>query len=287
MSVASHVDPFPTGPSLIVKGYFAAPLDEALDEYKAAVARARYKNLKTEHDPHDAEINFKGGGRTGQIALRDTCKEAKTTYVQITARPTAAATIPAWFDELQSAATDFERETAFKDKDGANSALAELKNMYNENRAKLAVKAPVETAEIKKWLTNATAELKKGDLAGAHTFAKNILKELADAKAKLVRVPSLTGLDKVMSDLTAAAHDLNQEASFEDKPGTKRALTRFEKLFDAGKAKIEAKSEGAAELIDVALDAVKAEVANGDTEGTKRATKALVAAVAKAKALVG
>jgi hypothetical protein len=34
-----------------------------------------------------AEISYKSGDRTGQIALRDDCKEADTTRVHITNRP--------------------------------------------------------------------------------------------------------------------------------------------------------------------------------------------------------
>ena len=77
------------GPSLIVQGYYEADLVSALNEYKDAVKSAGYTNLKTEHDAHDAEINFAGGGSTGQIALRETCKEANTTFLRITIRPGA------------------------------------------------------------------------------------------------------------------------------------------------------------------------------------------------------
>ena len=45
------------------------------------------KILFTEKEDHDAEISYKGSGRTGQIALRDDCSESDTTRVHITNRP--------------------------------------------------------------------------------------------------------------------------------------------------------------------------------------------------------
>jgi hypothetical protein len=75
------------GPTKVVDGYWASGIDEAYDEYLNAVKEAKYDVLFTEKEDHDAEISYKGSGRTGQIALRDDCSESDTTRVHITNRP--------------------------------------------------------------------------------------------------------------------------------------------------------------------------------------------------------
>ncbi len=75
------------GPTRVIDGYWASGLDEAYDEYKEAVEQANYDVLFTEKEEHDAEISYKGEGRTGQIALRDDCTEDDTTRVHVTSRP--------------------------------------------------------------------------------------------------------------------------------------------------------------------------------------------------------
>jgi hypothetical protein len=75
------------GPTVVVDGYWTAGLGEALREYQDHVTQARYTVLHKERDEHDAEINYKGSSRTGQIALRDNCSERATTRVHITNRP--------------------------------------------------------------------------------------------------------------------------------------------------------------------------------------------------------
>ena len=75
------------GPTKVVDGYWAAGLDEAYEEWTRAVDEAGYDTLFTEKEEHDAEISYKGSGRTGQIALRDNCSEDDTTRVHITSRP--------------------------------------------------------------------------------------------------------------------------------------------------------------------------------------------------------
>lgn len=75
------------GPTNVVDGYWTADLDEAYKEFKDQVERAGYEILFTEKEQHDAEISYKGSGRTGQIALRDDCSEDDTTRVHITSRP--------------------------------------------------------------------------------------------------------------------------------------------------------------------------------------------------------
>jgi hypothetical protein len=75
------------GPTRVIDGYWTAGLDEAYREYKDEVERAGYDVLFTEKEEHDAEISYKGEGRSGQIALRDDCSESDTTRVHITSRP--------------------------------------------------------------------------------------------------------------------------------------------------------------------------------------------------------
>jgi hypothetical protein len=279
------------GPTLIVHGYFAAGLDEALNEYKAAVAKAHYVNLHTEHDPHDAEINYSSPTTTGQIALRDDCREANTTEIQITSRPknpgTPAATVPAWFVKLRSSVNDLVRETANRDKDGSARALAELKTTFTASKAKLKVKAPDETAALTMWIAKASAALKAGNLAGAHTYAVNMTKELSDAADKITGggvVPG-PGIVGTFAQLKQDAHDLSQEVGFHDTPGTKRALATFTTDFNAHRAQIAAQSAKAASLISNALADLTTEVRNNDKAGIARATTALVAAVNQAAKL--
>jgi hypothetical protein len=76
------------GPSQVVDGYWTAALDEAYPEYKEAVESADgYEILFSEQEEDDAEISYKGEGRSGQIALREDCSESDTTRVHITSRP--------------------------------------------------------------------------------------------------------------------------------------------------------------------------------------------------------
>jgi hypothetical protein len=274
------------GPTLIVNGYFAAALDEALSEYKAAVKRARYTNLKTEHEAHDAEINFEGGGITGQIALRDTCKESGTTLVQITARPKSAA-IPASIEKLEAAAEDLVRETSLKDKAGSRRAFTALKSAFKKAERLLETKARDEAKEIDPRLDKLDVALKSGDFREANDLAKEIRSAVEDAVRKFRAGGSTAkGLALVMEKLKEAARELDQEASLKDTAGTKRALSAFQKLFNANKRRIEAKSTAAEELIGRALDRVSEEVRNQDTDKIRPATRALVAAVVKAAKLV-
>jgi hypothetical protein len=75
------------GPTNVVDGYWTAGLDEVYKEFKDQIDEAGYDTLFTEKEDHDAEISYKGSGRTGQIALRDNCTESDTTRVHITNRP--------------------------------------------------------------------------------------------------------------------------------------------------------------------------------------------------------
>jgi hypothetical protein len=75
------------GPTKVVDGYFAAPFDETYKDYKEAVERSGYQITFDEKEEHDSEINYKGQSRSGQIALRDDCRESGITRIHITSRP--------------------------------------------------------------------------------------------------------------------------------------------------------------------------------------------------------
>jgi hypothetical protein len=75
------------GPTKIVDGYWTAGLDEAYKEYKEQIEQAGFDILFDEKEEDDAEISWKGSGRTGQVALRENCSEDDTTRVHITNRP--------------------------------------------------------------------------------------------------------------------------------------------------------------------------------------------------------
>jgi hypothetical protein len=74
------------GPSNVVDGTYDGDLDDAYDAYEKAVGDAGYNVLFKEKEEDDAEISYEGGGKTGQIALRDACENDKLA-VHITNRP--------------------------------------------------------------------------------------------------------------------------------------------------------------------------------------------------------
>jgi len=74
------------GPTNVVDGYWSSGLDEAYKEFGDQVKEAGYTILFQEKEKDDAEISYKGSGRTGQIALREDCSESETTRVHITSR---------------------------------------------------------------------------------------------------------------------------------------------------------------------------------------------------------
>src|SRR5437588_10067030 len=47
-----------TGPSRVVNGYTSDALDDLYKEMKEKFASGGYSVTKSEHDPHDAEVNF-------------------------------------------------------------------------------------------------------------------------------------------------------------------------------------------------------------------------------------
>jgi hypothetical protein len=74
------------GPSEIVTGYRDGDVGAAYDLYKSAISAASgYSVTKSEHEDFDAEVNFEGGGKSGQVKLLQSCKDRTT--VTITARP--------------------------------------------------------------------------------------------------------------------------------------------------------------------------------------------------------
>ncbi len=75
------------GPTNLVDGYWTAGLDSVYSSYQDQLKQAGYTLTHTEKDEHDAEINYKGSGRSGQVALKDDCTETGTTRVHIADRP--------------------------------------------------------------------------------------------------------------------------------------------------------------------------------------------------------
>jgi hypothetical protein len=72
------------GPTSVVKGYFAGDIDAAYNTYKNAF-QDPFEVEKSEHEEVDAEIEFKGSDKEGQVKLLQTCKDR--TSVTLTIRP--------------------------------------------------------------------------------------------------------------------------------------------------------------------------------------------------------
>ncbi len=72
------------GPTSVVKGYFAGDIDAAFDTYKNAF-KDPFEVEDSEHEEVDAEIEFKGSDKEGQVKLLQTCKDR--TSVTLTIRP--------------------------------------------------------------------------------------------------------------------------------------------------------------------------------------------------------
>ena len=73
------------GPTRVVSGYLNGGVGDAYDAYKSAFPDAGYDVTKSEHEEVDAEVNFSGGGATGQVKLLQTCRDRTT--ITITIRP--------------------------------------------------------------------------------------------------------------------------------------------------------------------------------------------------------
>lgn len=64
------------GPSRVLEGTQTTSLEEAFESWKAAFAdAASYDVIAEEQEAADAEVNFAGGGTTGQVRLVDRCAE--------------------------------------------------------------------------------------------------------------------------------------------------------------------------------------------------------------------
>ena len=75
------------GPTEVVEGYFEGDVQAAHDAYHQALQDAGFAITFNEVEaPNDAEVSWKGQGRSGQVALRNDCGGGKT-YVHITNRP--------------------------------------------------------------------------------------------------------------------------------------------------------------------------------------------------------
>jgi len=72
------------GPTSVIKGYFAGDIDAAFDTYKNAF-KDPFEVEDSEHEAVDAEIEFKGSGKEGQVKLLQRCKDR--TSVTLTIRP--------------------------------------------------------------------------------------------------------------------------------------------------------------------------------------------------------
>jgi hypothetical protein len=74
------------GPTTIVSGYWNGDLDAAFNGYRGALSGAAgYSVTHDEQEKDDAEVNFSGHAKTGQVKLKVEC-EGRTT-VTLTIRP--------------------------------------------------------------------------------------------------------------------------------------------------------------------------------------------------------
>ena len=72
------------GPTSVIKGYFAGDIDAAYNTYKDSF-KAPFEVEDSEHESVDAEIEFEGSGKEGQVKLLQKCKDRTT--VTLTIRP--------------------------------------------------------------------------------------------------------------------------------------------------------------------------------------------------------
>ena len=74
------------GPSVIVEGWAEGDLGDVYDDLHQKFEDSDYDITFDEQEEHDAEISFKGDGKSGQVKLADECGEGRV-YVRVTARP--------------------------------------------------------------------------------------------------------------------------------------------------------------------------------------------------------
>ncbi|HEY6835240.1 MAG TPA: hypothetical protein VI142_02115 [Gaiellaceae bacterium] len=75
------------GPTDLTEGYFMGSVKDGHEAYKTALGTNGYEVTDDELDEHDSEVNWKGHGRSGQVALREQCGESDKIYVKVTNRP--------------------------------------------------------------------------------------------------------------------------------------------------------------------------------------------------------
>jgi hypothetical protein len=73
------------GPSAIVEGFWNGDITPAFEAWKSAFTTAGFDVTFTDKEAADAEVNFSGGGSSGQVKLETVC--AGRTSVKITIRP--------------------------------------------------------------------------------------------------------------------------------------------------------------------------------------------------------
>ena len=73
------------GPSVIVEGFWNGDITAAFEAWKSAFTAAGFDVTFTDKEEADAEVNFSGGGSTGQVKMQTVC--AGRTSVKITIRP--------------------------------------------------------------------------------------------------------------------------------------------------------------------------------------------------------
>ena len=75
------------GPTTSSSGTGSPSLDEAYDAWKDQVEEAGFNVTFNEKEEDDAEVAYKGYGKTGIVQLRDAATRTRCTYVRITSRP--------------------------------------------------------------------------------------------------------------------------------------------------------------------------------------------------------
>ena len=75
------------GPTEVVEGYFEGDIEAAHEDFKRELEAAGFTILFDEIEEDDAEVSWKGEGRSGQVALREECGSDDKIYVKVTNRP--------------------------------------------------------------------------------------------------------------------------------------------------------------------------------------------------------
>jgi hypothetical protein len=84
-SEVTYTHDLQAGPARIVRGYWQGDIDAAYEGYRDAFGESNFEITKEEKESVDAEVNFAGGGVSGQVKLLQTCRDR--TDVSITVRP--------------------------------------------------------------------------------------------------------------------------------------------------------------------------------------------------------